>query len=102
MPKWLIVSIVGPFEIDGTPCKSTTESRYDQVIAFSQPAFPFTQAKWDGTIGGVAEMIDIDHYFLSSHTHALRSCINDAQVGLVRHQPMYVISSEVIAFHDLG
>ena len=46
----------------------------------------------DGRRGGVAVAVDVDHALLLADAHAARRGVDDAQVGLVRHEEAHVLA----------
>ena len=80
-------AVVRPLEVHGTPCETSAEGSEDDVVTSFQLRFPIAQAQWNGRRRGVAVFLDVDHHFFGGETHAALGSVDDAQIGLVWHQP---------------
>ena len=57
----MVASIVSPFKINGTPCKSSAKGCKDDVITFFKLLFPFPEAKRNCCRSGISVSFDIYH-----------------------------------------
>src|SRR5690606_33827730 len=97
----MFLRIVGPFQIDSTPCKSTSKGRKNQVITLFQPTLPIPQTKRKCTGSCITILLYVYHNFFRRKPHTRCCCINDTKICLVRYQPIYIITCQVIFLHDL-
>lgn len=95
---YLFRPVIRPFEVNGTPGKTATESSQYDIIALFKFAFPFIETHGNGTVSGIAIALDIDHHLFFFKTHASSRCVNNTKVGLMWNQPGNIIGSEVIFF----
>ena len=96
----LFFSIISPLHINGSPGKSCTECRKDQVIAFFKFILKIPQAKRKRTGTCITITFYINHYLFAGNFQAVSYCINDAQVRLMRNNPVDIILSEIISFRN--
>src|ERR1044072_9428186 len=75
-----LAAIIGPFQIDGAPGKSSAESRKNNGISFFEQLFIIPEQKRNGASRSIAIALDVHHDFFSAYTHARGSGVDDALI----------------------
>lgn len=60
---------------------------------------PYCQ--WNGSSTCIAVVVNIDEDLVKRNLRALGYSLNDASVCLVRNNPVDILSTEIVALHDL-
>ena len=75
----LLLSVVSPLHIHGSPGKSCAECSENKVVAFLQLIFKVPDAKRQRSSTGIAVTFDINQYFLTRNFQTMCHSINDTE-----------------------
>ena len=79
----LLLSVVSPLHIHGSPGKSCAECSENKVVAFLQLIFKVPDAKRQRSSTGIAVTFDINQYFLTRNFQTMCHSINDTKICLL-------------------
>src|SRR5512146_140814 len=95
-------AVIGPLHVNAGPGEAATEGREHELVAGLEPLLVVPQAERNRRVGGVAVFVDRHHHAVHRQAHALGRRLDDALVGLMRHQPVDHVAAQIIAGHDLA
>lgn len=95
----LSFGIDSPDQVHRAPCESCSESRHHDFVSFLQFVFVFVETQWNRSSRGIAVMLYVDKSFLLGYLYSSTYGLDDAEVGLMRHKPVYILYTQVIALH---
>ena len=78
-----------------------TKGGEHNLVALLEQMLIVPKGQWNGGGTGVAIMVDIDHHAVEIELGTFGYSLDDAEVGLVRYNPIDILALEVVALEYL-
>ena len=84
-----------PDHIESTPCETGSEGCENELVALLETILVLVETQGDGGCRGVAVLLDVDKYLGGIDAEASAYSLDDAEVGLVRAEPVDIVDIAV-------